>query len=69
MSSVLQVVFCGPYEHHSNLLPWREIKSTVININETADGEVDLEHLKHELQVLRHAFHCQVVSVNSHPEP
>jgi selenocysteine lyase/cysteine desulfurase len=26
------IVLVGPYEHHSNLLPWREIGATVIHL-------------------------------------
>lgn len=26
-----QVVFAGPFEHHSNLLPWRELGAKVRN--------------------------------------
>jgi selenocysteine lyase/cysteine desulfurase len=47
------VVFVGPYEHHSNELPWRESIADVIAIREDADGRVDLDHLEHELR--RHA--------------
>jgi selenocysteine lyase/cysteine desulfurase len=47
------VVFVGPYEHHSNELPWRESAAEVVTIAEDADGHVDVEHLEHEL--LRHA--------------
>jgi selenocysteine lyase/cysteine desulfurase len=47
------VVFVGPYEHHSNELPWRESAADVVVIAEDADGGVDLEHLEHELR--RHA--------------
>jgi selenocysteine lyase/cysteine desulfurase len=47
------VVFIGPYEHHSNELPWRESIAEVVTIHEDADGRVDLEHLEHELR--RHA--------------
>jgi selenocysteine lyase/cysteine desulfurase len=47
------VVFIGPYEHHSNELPWRESSADVVTIREDADGRVDLEHLGHELR--RHA--------------
>ncbi len=47
------VVFVGPYEHHSNELPWRESVADVVTIHEDADGRVDLEHLEHELR--RHA--------------
>ncbi|XP_013390956.1 uncharacterized protein LOC106159276 [Lingula anatina] len=44
------VVFVGPYEHHSNLLPWREKGAQVIRIPETDTGEVDLQNLEQELQ-------------------
>jgi selenocysteine lyase/cysteine desulfurase len=47
------VVFIGPYEHHSNELPWRESIADVVTIREDADGRVDLEHLSYELR--RHA--------------
>ena len=32
------VVFIGPYEHHSNELPWRESAAEVVTIREGADG-------------------------------
>ncbi len=44
------VVFIGPYEHHSNELPWRESLADVVVIHEDADGRVDLEHLEEELR-------------------
>ena len=44
------VVFIGPYEHHSNELPWRESIADVVTIAEDADGQVDLAHLESELQ-------------------
>ncbi len=36
------VVFIGPYEHHSNELPWRESIADVVVIDEDADGRIDL---------------------------
>jgi selenocysteine lyase/cysteine desulfurase len=42
-------VFIGPFEHHSNELPWRESIADVCVIHEDADGHVDLEHLAEEL--------------------
>ncbi len=48
------VVFIGPYEHHSNELPWRESIADVVTIAEDADGHVDLEHLEQELQRYQH---------------
>lgn len=39
-------VLVGPYEHHSNLLPWRESGAHVVQIDEDPSGGVDLAHLK-----------------------
>ncbi|MGZ4239333.1 MAG: aminotransferase class V-fold PLP-dependent enzyme [Solirubrobacteraceae bacterium] len=47
------VVFIGPYEHHSNELPWRESPAEVITIGEDRDGRVHVEQLERELR--RHA--------------
>ncbi len=47
------VVFIGPYEHHSNELPWRESIADVVVIAEDADGRIDVELL--EQQLVAHA--------------
>jgi len=47
------VVFIGPYEHHSNELPWRESIADVVLIAEDIDGRIDQEHLEQEL--IKHA--------------
>jgi selenocysteine lyase/cysteine desulfurase len=47
------VVFIGPYEHHSNELPWRESAAEVVTIGEAADGRMDIEQL--DLELRRHA--------------
>ena len=44
------VVFIGPYEHHSNELPWRESVADVVRIHEDLDGGIDLEELERELE-------------------
>ncbi len=44
------VVFVGPYEHHSNELPWRESIAELRVIREDADGRIDLAHLAQELE-------------------
>ncbi len=44
------VIFIGPYEHHSNELPWRESIAEVITIDENADGQINLEQLEQELK-------------------
>jgi selenocysteine lyase/cysteine desulfurase len=43
------VVFVGPYEHHSNELPWRESIADVLVIGEDADGHIDLTDLERQL--------------------
>ncbi|MFI5291714.1 MAG: aminotransferase class V-fold PLP-dependent enzyme [Candidatus Limnocylindrales bacterium] len=43
------VVFIGPYEHHSNELPWRESIADVVVIPEDRDGRIDLVRLESEL--------------------
>ena len=43
------VVFIGPYEHHSNELPWRESIADVVTIPEDADGRIDLAALERAL--------------------
>ena len=35
-------MFIGPFEHHSNELPWRESIADVVTIPEDADGHIDL---------------------------
>jgi len=43
------VVFVGPYEHHSNELPWRESIAEVVVIGEDAGGHIDLADLEQQL--------------------
>lgn len=47
------VVFVGPYEHHSNELPWRESIADVVAIPLDDSGSIDAEALDAALQ--RHA--------------
>ncbi|MGC9666762.1 aminotransferase class V-fold PLP-dependent enzyme [Planosporangium sp. 12N6] len=47
------VVFIGPFEHHSNELPWRESIADVVVIPEDTDGHIDVARLEAEL--LRYA--------------
>ncbi len=44
------VVFIGPFEHHSNELPWRESVADVVTIPEDADGHIDQAYLAAELE-------------------
>ncbi len=39
------VVLIGPYEHHSNILPWRESRARVVEIPEASQGGPDRDAL------------------------
>jgi selenocysteine lyase/cysteine desulfurase len=43
------VVFIGPFEHHSNELPWRESIAEVVTIGQDIDGHIDLAVLREQL--------------------
>jgi selenocysteine lyase/cysteine desulfurase len=43
------VVFIGPYEHHSNELPWRESIAELVSIPLDANGKLDLFELEKQL--------------------
>jgi len=46
------VVFVGPHEHHSNLIPWRESGCEVVSIPENPDtGRVDIVELERLLKL------------------
>jgi selenocysteine lyase/cysteine desulfurase len=44
------VVFIGPFEHHSNEIPWRESIADVVTIPEDADGLIDVDVLRASLE-------------------
>ena len=44
------MVFIGPYEHHSNELPWRESIADVVVVEEDESGHPDHAHLERELK-------------------
>jgi selenocysteine lyase/cysteine desulfurase len=47
------VVFIGPFEHHSNELPWRESIADVVVIGEDANGHINLAELREQLERVR----------------
>ncbi|QPM89705.1 aminotransferase class V-fold PLP-dependent enzyme [Pseudooceanicola algae] len=42
-------VILGPYEHHSNILPWRESGAEVVMLPEAPEGGPDIDALEAEL--------------------
>jgi len=71
------VVLIGPYEHHSNILPWRESGAEVIEIDEAPGGGPDLAALRAALiahrgaDVLVGAFSAasNVTGIVTDPDP
>ncbi|MEE9387618.1 MAG: aminotransferase class V-fold PLP-dependent enzyme [Paracoccaceae bacterium] len=71
------VVFVGPYEHHSNLLPWRESKATVVEIPESQGGGPDmvalhsalLEYADCDLKIGAFSAASNVTGIITDPEP
>ncbi len=55
------IVFIGPFEHHSNELPWRESIADVVVIHEDADGHIDQDQLAAEL----HAYAERPLKIGS----
>ena len=49
------VVIIGPYEHHSNILPWRESGAEVIEMPEGSNGGPDIDVLTETLKDLEEA--------------
>ncbi|HLL54234.1 MAG TPA: aminotransferase class V-fold PLP-dependent enzyme [Myxococcaceae bacterium] len=47
------IVFVGPYEHHSNELPWVESIAEVVEVELTPRGTVDLKDLEAKLLAYR----------------
>jgi selenocysteine lyase/cysteine desulfurase len=44
------VVFVGPYEHHSNILPWLHSIADVVVVEDDEEGRVDLNDLERNLK-------------------
>lgn len=44
--STRPIIFIGPFEHHSNILPWREADVDFVQLGVNAEGGVDLDELR-----------------------
>jgi selenocysteine lyase/cysteine desulfurase len=47
------VVLAGPYEHHSNELPWLESIAELVEVDLRSDGAIDLEDLRRKARAYR----------------
>lgn len=55
------VVFIGPYEHHSNDIPWRESLAEVVRIPLNAEGVLDVKALEKSL----HRYRDRAIKIGS----
>lgn len=59
------VVFIGPFEHHSNILMWRESIAEVIQIKLGEDGYMDLEDLKAQVSAPQYKNRVKIGSFSA----
>lgn len=50
---MFQIVFIGPFSHHSAILPWKETGSEIVWIEQNEQGTVDLTDLEDKLKVIK----------------
>jgi len=61
----LPLVFIGPYEHHSNILMWKEGIAEVVEIGLKSDGTIDLDELKRTLSDQKHKDRLKIGSFSA----
>ncbi|HEY8436170.1 MAG TPA: aminotransferase class V-fold PLP-dependent enzyme [Haloplasmataceae bacterium] len=59
------VVFVSPYEHHSNLLTWKESFAEVIEVDQDNEGRMDLDDLKRKLSDKRYQKRIKIGSFSA----
>lgn len=61
----IPVIFIGPYEHHSNILIWKEGIAEVVEINLTKDGTIDLNDLKFKVSQDKYKNRLKMGSISA----
>ena len=61
----IPVVFISPYEHHSNILPWREVGAIVVQIIEDKFGNVNFEYLEECLKTYKNGKRVLICSFSA----
>ncbi len=59
------VVFIGPYEHHSNILMWRESIAEVVEIKLNEEGYLDLEDLENKVKDKKYSDRAKIGSFSA----
>lgn len=58
-------IIVGPYEHHSNILPWKEAGAKLFRAKEDSNGLVDLKDLDRLLSKLSIDYKTIVASFSA----
>jgi len=59
------VVFVGPFEHHSNILPWKETGTKIVRIQDNNQGTVNMRMLEAKLRKYRLAEYNMYVAFSA----
>ncbi|XP_078346786.1 putative cysteine desulfurase isoform X2 [Oculina patagonica] len=59
------VVFVGPFEHHSNILPWKETGTKIVRIQDNNQGTVNMGMLEAKLRKYRLAEYNMYVAFSA----
>lgn len=59
------VVFIGPYEHHSNILMWRESIAEVVEIKLNEEGHLDLDDLENKVRDKKYSDRAKIGSFSA----
>src|SRR6056297_2965949 len=59
------VVFIGPYEHHSNILMWRESIAEVVEIKLNEEGHLDLGDLEKKVRDKKYSDRAKIGSFSA----
>ncbi|KAK3737053.1 hypothetical protein QZH41_016676, partial [Actinostola sp. cb2023] len=59
------VVFVGPFEHHSNILPWKEAGAQVVRIKDDEFGVVCMDMFESELKTYKKASYTMYAAFSA----
>lgn len=65
ISADIPVVFIGPYEHHSNILMWRESLVEVVEIGLNDEGYLDIKELEEKVSDMKYSDRFKIGSFSA----
>ena len=66
----IDIILIGPYEHHSNYLPWRELalrrKAILFEMPLLSNGDINFEYLKEIKEKVKIVSYSSVANTNGY---